>query len=675
MKRRLLVAAVLMTCSTLALAEDPQAASVRASGVDRSGFDANVRPQDDLFRAVNGGWIARAEIPSDRSNYGAFAALAEKAEKDLKEILESAAAEKAAPGTEAQKLGDLYASFLDEKSADELGVAPIASELTAVDRIESKADLARTFAALRRVGVSGAFRVMVAIDAKKPDSYVVTLAQDGLGLPDRDYYLKPKYREKLAAYSPHVARVLELAGTTDAAAAASTIVAFETEIAQAHWPKEESRDDSKTHNKMSRAELEKLAPGFDWQLFLDEVGAGGEKDVVVEQLSYFTAFGKMVGSVPLSTWKAWLRWRVVHHFAHALGHDLIDAEFDFYERRLRGTPEQRARWKRAVGVVQGSLGEALGKLYVAKRYPPEAQARMEALVANLIAAYRERFQALDWMSAATKEKALAKLAAFTPKIGHPKKWRDYSSLEIKPHDLVGNVRRASAFDWNRNLGKLGKPVDRDEWHMTPQTVNAYYDSSRNEIVFPAAILQPPFFSVAADDAVNYGGIGAVIGHEIGHGFDDQGSKWDGAGNLSDWWTPADRAEFDRRSAALAAQYDRFEPFPGFKVNGKLTLGENMGDLGGATVAHAAYRRSLGGKAAPVIDGLTGDQRFFMGFAQIWRTKAREEEMKVRLATDPHSPPEFRTNGTVRNVAAFYEAFGVKEGDKLFLPPEERVKIW
>jgi len=646
-----------------------------ASGIDPRNFDEKVRPQDDLFRAVNGSWLARAEIPKDRSNYGAFAALGEKAEADLRAILEDGELEKADAGSEARKVSNLYASFLDEARVESLGVSPIAFELGAVDAIESKADLVRTLAALRTIGVGGAFRVSVAVDPQDSTRHVLSLAQDGLGLPDRDYYLTPKYSEKLSAYAPHVARVLSLAGKDETLAAAASVVELETEIARAHWSRQESRDATKTHNKMTRAQLAELAPGFDWDAFLDAVGAGDVREVEVAQPSYFTALAKMLDEVPLASWKAWLAWHVVHHFAEFLGHELVEAEFAFYGTQLRGVPEQRPRWKRAIGCVQTNMGEALGKLYVAKHYPPEAEARMQALVENLIAAYRARLQANDWMGEETKKKALAKLAAFTCKIGHTKKWRDYSALEIRRDDLVGNVRRGAAFEWRRNVAKLGKPVDREEWHMTPQTVNAYYNSSMNEIVFPAAILQPPFFDLHADDAVNYGGIGSVIGHEIGHGFDDQGSKWDGAGNLVDWWTPADRAEFEKRAAALAAAYDRFEPFPGFHVNGRLTLGENIGDLAGCTVSHVAYRMSLGGKEPPVIDGLTGDQRFFMGFAQIWRAKNRDDEVKSRLATDPHSPPEFRANGTVRNVDAFYDAFGVKEGDGMFVPKAERVRIW
>jgi putative endopeptidase len=644
-----------------------------ASAFDPENADPAVRPQDDLFRAVNGGWLARAEIPPDRPQYGTFAVLQDEAEANVRALIEGT--EPGPDPAEAEKVRAFYASFLDQARVDSLGLAPISSMLAAVQGIDSKVALAERLAALRRIGVQGAFRISVGSDAKDSDRTILHVGQDGLGLPDRDYYEKPRFREKLEAYGPHVERVLALAGFPDAASAAAAIVALEKEIAEAHWTKEASRNDTKTYNKMTRAELASLAPGFAWDVFLDVVGAKDERELVVAQPSYLTAFAKLVDERPLETWKAWLAWRVIHHHADLLGQDLADEEFAFYGKKLSGVVEQRPRWKRAVAAVQSHMGEAVGKLYVARFYPPEAEERMTALVQNLIAAYRERFEKNEWMSPETRAKALAKLAAFTPKIGHPRKWRDYSTLEIKSDDLVGNARRASAFEWNRNLGKLGKPVDRDEWHMTPQTVNAYYSSERNEIVFPAAILQPPFFDLRADDAVNYGGIGAVIGHEIGHGFDDQGSKWDGAGNLNDWWTPADRSEFDKRASALAAQFDVFEPLPGFKVNGRLTLGENMGDLAGLTVSHAAYHMSLHGAEAPSKDGLTGDQRFFMSFARIWRGKNRDEETKRRLATDPHSPPEFRANGTVRNVPAFYEAFGVKEGDKMFLPPEERVRIW
>jgi putative endopeptidase len=634
-----------------------------------------VRFQDDLFHAVNGAWLAKTEIPADHADYGVFSILAEQAERDVRAIIEGCAAAGPNATDPEKKIGDLYASYMDEARAERLGIQPIAGTLAAIDKIETKAGLARMLAELGRVGVGGVVHCSIAPDARHSDRYVVHLSQAGLGLPDRDYYWDAKYKEKLAAYEAHVARSLALCGVVDAPGAAANIVAFETRLARAHWSKEENRDNLKTYNKLTRQGLVRLAPGLDWNLYLDALGAGAAEEVVVAQPSYVTAVAAMADSQPLGTWKAWLKWKVVEHHASLLSRALVDADFAFYGGTLRGIPQNRPRWKRAVAAVEGSLGEAVGKLYVARHFPPDAKLRMDALVKNIIAAYGLAIRELDWMGPGTKQKALAKLAAFNPKIGYPKKWRDYSALVIRRDDLVGNIQRAAACEWNRRLAKLGKPVDRDEWFMTPQTINAYYNPRMNEIVFPAAILQPPFFNRAADDAVNYGGIGAVIGHETGHGFDDQGSKWDGAGNLADWWTAADRAEFDRRNAALAAQYDRFEPLPGYKVNGRFTLGESSADLAGLTISYAAYRRSLGGKEAPLIDGLSGDQRFFIGWAQVWRRKYRVDELKNRLLTDPHPPSQYRANGTARNVPAFFSAFQVQPGDKMYLPPEQRVKIW
>jgi putative endopeptidase len=674
MKPSLAVALILMLLPLLPA--QSEAAPPLGSGIERANFDPSVRPQDDLFRAVNGAWLAKTEIPADRAAYGAFTALIDQAEKDVRAIVEQCAAAKDAPaGSEQQKIGDLYASFMDAQRAEQLGIQPIAGTLESIDRIESKADLVRVMAELARQGVHGFFGQGVGPDAKHSDCNILELGQAGLGLPDRDYYLDGKYADKLAAYRVHVARMLSLAKVAHARWLAAEIVAFETLLAEDQWSKVACRDNIKTYNRKTREELARLAPGFDWSGYLDAVGAAAAREVIVAQPSYFTAAAKMFDEVPLATWQAWLKWRVIQHYASVLNQELVDANFAFYGATLRGIPQNRPRWKRAVAAVETSLGEAVGKLYVQEHFSPQAKARMDTMVQNVIASYRQAFQELDWLSPQTKKEALAKLDTFNPKIGYPKRWRDYSALQIARDDLVGNLRRAAAFEWNRDLAKLGKPVDRDEWSMTPQTVNAYYMPNMNAIVFPAAILQPPFFNPAADDAVNYGGIGAVIGHETGHGFDDQGSKWNGAGNLADWWTPKDRAEFDRRSGALADQFSQFEPFPGFKVNGRLTLGENSADLAGLTIAYAAYHRSLGGKEAPVIDGLTGDQRFFMGWAQVWRGKYRKDELKNRLLTDPHSPSEYRANGTARNVAGFYSAFDVKPGDKMYLPPQRRVKIW
>jgi len=657
-----------------ACAAEGAAAEPLTSGIDRANFDPSVRFQDDLFRAVNGAWLAKAEIPADRGDYGAFTVLAEQAEKDVRAIIEGCAAGENAADPE-KKVGDLYASYMDEARAERLGIEPIAGRLSAIDRIETQAGLARMLAELARVGIGGVVHCSIAPDAKRSDRYILHLSQAGQGLPDRDYYWDAKYQEKLAAYGAHVARSLALGGVADAPRAAAEIVAFETRLARAQWSKEDNRDTVKTYNKRTPAGLARLAPGFDWKSYFDGVGAGAAEELIVAQPSYFTAVAGMADSAPLGTWKAWLKWKVIRHYAGLLDRKLVEADFAFYGRTLHGIPANRPRWKRAVAAVEGSLGEAVGKLYVAGHFPPDAKLRMDAMVKNIIAAYGQAIRDLDWMGPSTKQQALAKLAAFNAKIGYPKKWRDYSALMIRRDDLVGNIERAAAFEWNRRLARLGKPVDRDEWFMTPQTVNAYYNPNMNEIVFPAAILQPPFFNRAADDAVNYGGIGAVIGHETGHGFDDQGSKWDGAGNLVDWWTAADRAEFDRRSAALAAQYSRFEPLPGYHVNGRFTLGENSADLAGLTISYAAYRRSLGGREAPLLDGLSGDQRFFIGWAQVWRRKHRVDDLKNRLLVDPHSPAEYRANGTARNVPAFFAAFQVKPGDKMYLPPGERVKIW
>ncbi|MGD9128076.1 MAG: M13-type metalloendopeptidase, partial [Planctomycetia bacterium] len=529
-----------------------------ASGLDQTNFDKSVRVQDDLFRAVNGAWLDKTEIPADRSDYGSFTALVDQSQKDCREIIDScAAAMDNRPGSESQKIGDLYASFMDEARAEKLGIEPIAADLAEVDTIKNEKDLTQALAELMKMGVAGPLVCYVSVDAKKSDEHILKISQAGLGLPDRDYYLDAKFKDKREAYQAYVERMLTLAGVKDAKQAAARIVDLETRIAKLQWTKVENRNIDKTYNKMTVAELAKLAPGFDWTLYLKTLSVKKVDDLVVTQPTYLTAMVKLLDETPLSTWKVWLKFNIVRNCASYLNKDLVDTQFAFYGTTLRGVPENRPRWKRGVALVEGCLGEALGKLYVAKRFPPEAKRRMDEMVKNVLEAYRVSFEESDWLSPATREKALAKLAKFTPKIGYPKKWRDYSALEIRRDDLIGNLKRAATYEWNRDLAKLGQPVDRDEWHMTPQTVNAYYNPSQNEIVFPAAILQPPFFNLAADDAVNYGGIGAVIAHETGHGFDDQGSKWDGNGNLNEWWTPADRKEFDKRGAVLVEQFGQF----------------------------------------------------------------------------------------------------------------------
>jgi len=675
-----LMAAGLLTTAYALRAEDQAdpTPSEAASGIDAANFDPAVRPQDDLYRHVNGAWLAKAEIPADRAMYGAFVRLVDKAEADLRAIIEAAAEKPDHPaGSVEQKVGDLYASFMDEARADMLGQAPIADVLGKVDAIQDKAGLVRTLAELQRGGVGGVFGLHVDTDAKQSDRYIIYLAQGGIGLPDESYYRDPKYQDIRDAYVAHVAAMLGLAGVDGPKDAAATIMAFETRLAKAHWDRVKSRDDTLTYNKKDRAGLAKLATGFDWPAWFRTLGAGDPAEVVVAQPDYLAAMAKALDDVPLKEWKTWLTWRVVHAHAPYLSKPLVDEHFAFYGRKLTGAKENRPRWKRAVAVVEGGLGEAVGKIYTAKHFPPAAKVKMQQLVRNLIEAYREDIRDLDWMGPETRKRALEKLGKFTPKIGYPDKWRDYSALEIRRDDLVGNIRRADAFELDRDLKKLGGPVDRGEWHMTPQTVNAYFNPGMNEIVFPAAILQPPFFDLKADDAVNYGAIGAVIGHEIGHGFDDQGSKYDGDGNMNDWWTDADRKEFEARTKALIAQYNAFEPaqLPGQHVNGALTIGENIGDLGGLTIAFKAYRRTLRDGSGPVLAGLTGDQRFFIGWAQVWRATYREPELRRRLVVDPHSPTEFRCNGVIRNLPEFYAAFGVKEGDKLWLPPGRRVRIW
>ncbi|MGC8643202.1 MAG: M13 family metallopeptidase [Isosphaeraceae bacterium] len=662
-----------------AFAADEPAGRLAHSGVSHDGYDNAVRPQDDFFRHVNGGWIARTQIPADRPMYGSFVQLLEKSEADLRAIIEEASRVKAPAGSEARKIGDLFASFMDEERVDRLGLDPLKSDLGQIDAITDRAGLVRLLGGFQREGIGALFGTYVRPDDKKSTRYIVNLTQGGIGLPDESYYREAKFKPIREKYAAHIEKMFALAGIADSKTAAAHVMAVETELASHHWNRVKTRNRTLTYNKKNRRELEALAPGFDWLVWLAGIKAPESAlgEVVVRQPDFFTAAAEMLDKVSLGDWKAWLKWHLLDDTAPFLSKPFVDEDFAFSGKVLTGAPQNRPRWKRGVALVGRELGEALGKIYVARRFPPEAKARMKELVANLIEAYREDIAQLEWMGPETRKKALEKLAKFRPKIGYPDTWRDYSRLDIKRDDLLGNVRRSAAFEVARNLGKLGKPVDRDEWFMTPQTVNAYYNSGMNEIVFPAAILQPPFFDMDADDAVNYGGIGAVIGHEIGHGFDDQGSKSDGDGNMISWWTDADRKKFETRTRMLIDQYSQLSPaqLPGRKVNGALTIGENIGDLGGLSIAYKAYHRSLQGQAAPVIDGLTGDQRFFMGWAQIWRSKYRDAELARRLATDPHSPAEFRCNGVLRNLPEFYSAFGVKEGDKLWLPAKERVRIW
>jgi predicted metalloendopeptidase len=656
------------------------AAAGMTSGIETQYIDQGVRVQDDFFGHLNGKWLQTTEIPSDRTSWGTFIKLRDDTLVQIRSIVE---ADQKKPGKKAgsdeQKIGDLYTSFMDEKKLDALGTRPLAGELQRIRALKDKRGVPALVAHLSQIGVATPYGIGVAQDGKESTKYATYIRQGGLGLPDRDYYLKMDDKRMAgikAKYEQHVANTLALAGDKDAAAKAKAIVAFETELAKVQWTRVELRDPNKSYNKMSVEELSKLTPDYDWKAALGAAGVGSKADyVIVGQPSYITGFNEVLGKADLATVKDYFQWQLLREYAPFLSKAFVDERFDFYGKTLSGVKEQEPRWKRGVSTVEGALGEALGREYTAQYFPPERKARMEELVKNVLAAYRESIDKLDWMGPETKKEAQAKLAKFNPKIGYPNKWRDYSKLAIKKDDLVGNVMRTATFERNRNINKLGTPIDREEWGMTPQTINAYYNSRMNEIVFPAAILQPPFFNAAADDAVNYGAIGAVIGHEIGHGFDDKGSQSDGDGNLRNWWTKEDEARFKAKTDMLVKQYDAFEPVPGYHVNGALTLGENIGDNSGLAIAYKAYKISLHGQPAPVIDGLTGDQRFFMGFGQVWRSKMRDEAQINQVKTDPHSPGQFRANGTLRNQAAFYDAFGVKEGDKMYLKPEDRVTIW
>ena len=682
MKRHLLSTLTLSMLAAFASAADNAhtgAASAAGSGIDTQYIDSSVRVQDDFFTYLNGKWLKTTEIPSDRASTGTFMQLREDTVPQLRDIIEADQKSHPKAGSDAQKIADLYTSFMNEKKLDALGYKPLAGELQRIRSLKDKKGVPALVAHLSQIGVTTPYGVGVAQDAKESTKYAVYVRQSGLGMPDRDYYLKtddPKMAETKAKYEQHVAKVLSLAGDKDADAKAKAIVAFETELAMAQWTKVELRDPNKSYNKYEIAKLTELTPGYDWKAALGATGVGNKTDyVIVGQPSYLSSLNQILEKTDLDTLKAYFQWQLLRAYSPYLSQAFVDASFDFYGKTLTGVTENRPRWKRGVATVEGDLGEALGREYVAKYFPPERKARMDAMVKNILAAYKESIDHLDWMGPETKKEAQAKLATFNPKIGYPSKWRDYSKLTIKSDDLVGNEMRASIFAHNYNLSKLGKPIDREEWGMTPQTVNAYYNARMNEIVFPAAILQPPFFNMAADDAVNYGAIGAVIGHEIGHGFDDKGSQSDGQGNLRNWWTADDLARFKAKTDMLVKQYDAFEPIPGYHVNGALTLGENIGDNSGLSIAYKAYKISLHGQPAPVIDGLSGDQRFFMGFGQVWRSKMRDAAQIVQVKTDPHSPGQFRANGTLRNQAAFYEAFGVKEGDKMYLKPEDRVTIW
>ena len=651
----------------------------------RAGMDESVRPQDDLFGHVNGRWMAETEIPSDRSAWGAFHALAEAAEDHVRALLEEADAEadSAERGSTTQLIGHLYRSFLDEARVEELGAQPVADSLAEIAALADHAALASYVGRAERSGGGGFFGAYVNTDQKDSDRYLVNIFQGGIGLPDESYYREEKFADARTAYVSYLERLFTLAGdlhAPDPAESARRVMDLETRIAEGHWERSLTRDVIKAYNLMTFDQLQELAPHFAWREYADAIGANDQTlaEVVVRMPSFFEHLSNLVAdeSVSLDDWKAWASAKTLRSAAPYLTSDFVECNFDFYGRTLSGTPELRARWKRAVSFVEGSAGEAVGERYVQRHFPPASKEAMLELVDNLLEAYRQSISTLDWMTEETKARAFDKLRTFRPKIGYPDEFRDYSALVVEPDDLWGNAQRAAEFEHDRQLGKIGGPVDRDEWLMLPQTVNAYYNPGINEICFPAAILQRPFFDVEADPAENYGGIGAVIGHEIGHGFDDQGSEFDEHGNMHDWWTEADKTAFRARADMLIKQYDGLSPFdlPDEKVNGSLTVGENIGDLGGVTIALKAYLISLGGEPAPEVDGLTGEQRLFLNFGHIWRTKVRKELALQRLTTDPHSPPDLRAN-IVRNLEEFHAAFGTQPGDGLWLDPEERVRIW
>lgn len=668
-----------------------QEAAPLTSGIDPGAADPAVRIQDDAFRAVNGKWLATTVIPADRRSTGPFERLDEDTQPQLRALIENAvenAVEKAAKdvagsapanAAEAKKIGDLYASFMDEARIESLGARPIAGQLARIDAVKTRAELGALIGVLDRIGVDTPFSANVHQDAKDSTRYVVDFGQGGIGLPDRDYFLATKDQRFAAIrvkYQAFLAKMLSLAGEKDAAAKAKAVFALETAIARAQWDRVANRDPVKTYNVVAIDDLKTFAPHIDWTRYLDAAEITGKTgSVVVSQPSFIKGLDHAIATTPLSTWKAYFKTQLLMAYAPYLNREFVDTRFAFIGTVLSGTPENLVRWKRGVRLVEGSIGESLGRLYVAKYFPPESKARMDSLVRSLLAVYKESIAGLDWMSPATKLEAQAKLATFMPKIGYPVKWRDYSALEFQRDDLVGNVVRAKSFEYRRNIAKLGTPIDRDEWGITPQTINAYYNPELNEIVFPAAILQPPFFDPKADDAANYGAIGAIIGHEISHGFDDQGSQYDGKGNLRNWWTDEDRRRFGEKTTALIAQYGAYAPVRGYHVNGALTLGENIADNSGLAIATKAYHLSLRGKPAPVIDGLTGDQRLYMGFAHAWQEKNRDEAVIAQVKSDPHAPGEFRANGTLTNQNGFYDAFGVKLGDRMYLPPEKRVTIW
>ncbi len=648
------------------------------SGIVLKNIDTTVRPGDNFERYVNGLWLKSTKIPSDKASFGAFDFINDKAQEDVKKIIETASKSDAKDGSNEQKIGDLYASYMDQAGRDAKGLKPLEADISKINAISNYDQLATYLGSAAVYGNMSPFSFSVAEDLKDPKKYMLMSWQGGLGLPEREYYLlnDAKSKKLRTEYQSHIEKMFGLAGISDGAKKAADIMKFETEIATIQMKKEDTRNVAALYNPYAVKNLNTLMPSFNWKNYMAAAKIPTSVDtVVISQVDYSKKLDGLIKKTSLDTWKNYLTWGALHGAATILTTPIDKENFAFYGKQLYGQEEQKPQWRRGVNMVNGNLGEAVGDLYVKEHFPPEAKVRMQKMVMNLLEAYKQSITKLDWMSEATKKEALAKIAQFNPKIGYPDKWRDYGKLKITKDDLYGNMERSSEFEYNRQMDKLGKPVDKSEWGMSPQTVNAYYNPSGNEIVFPAAILQPPFFDLKADDAVNYGGIGGVIGHEIGHGFDDQGATFDGTGAMRNWWTEKDLAAFKDKTKALSAQYSGFKVFPDLNVNGDYTLGENIGDLGGLTIAMKAYQNSLDGKKAPVIDGFTGDQRVLLGWAQVWLNKDREEALRSQVASDPHSPSKFRINGVVRNVPEFYSAFNVKPTDSLYLAPEKRVKIW
>ena len=645
-------------------------------GVDLTAGDPSVKPGDDFYRFVNGKWQDRTEIPADKSTWGGFGILRDLSDQRTRSLIEELARSPQPAGSVGEKVGLTYAGFMDEAKIEQAGAAPLKPYLARIAAVKTPADVARAFGDATMRGIDVPIGVGVQQDLRDNTVYAAYAGQGGLGLPDRDYYLvdNPKFAEARTKYVAHIAKMLQLAGQPDPQGAAQRIYDFERQIAQVHWTRAESRQVDKIYNPVPTPELATRMPGFDWATLLRTQRLAAQPRVIVTAPSALEGSARIVGATPVSTIREYLAFHTIEHSAPLLSRAFVDENFAFYGTTLSGTPQLKDRWKRGVDLVNRSIGEGVGELYVQRYFPPQAKAKADELVRNLIRAYDARLQNLTWMAPETKVKARAKLAAFTPKIGYPTKFRDYTLLQVRPGDVLGNAERATEFEYNRQLAKVGKPVDRSEWFMTPQTVNAYANPLLNEIVFPAAILQPPFFDPNADPAVNYGGIGAVIGHEISHHFDDQGRKFDPMGNLADWWTPQDAERFKKYTDQVVAQYGAYEPIPGGKVNGELTLGENIADLAGLTVAYDAYKLSLNGKPAPVLAGYTGDQRFFMGFGQVWQTKSREEAIRQQLTVDPHTPGQYRAY-VVRNLDPWYAAFKVQPGQKYYLAPDQRIKVW